>query len=534
MKKVTPLKLEELSTRQKIGMCFNAHIYNFWKEEVRKENLETTLSLIKERALGSVWLDSNYPNRDEVAKQIHDAADYPIIIMTDAESGFDEFKIGGHNSLACTGNPDLAYQFGKNIAVVARKAGYNCLCNPVVDSNPNQNSVCAMTIRSLGWKKEEVAKYAMKIAEGMHDGGILTVAKHYPSVDDKPHIDSHMAEGQSNLTKEDLLERTLYPYLKLNEAGLLDGIMTGHSKLHKIDPDFPTSLSKKVIDIIREAGFDGFAITDALNMMGVVAKFGREKCRGMCIESGNDIALTWGDTKPCFESMLKAYEEGVISDEALDRAARHVLEAQRKTMISPKFTELTKEDIDNFNRINKEASFGYLDEGVTPAIPRDLKHQFVILVRSNADIQSNGKINVDTLDKSWYCPDKIAEKLKADFPNSTIRFVHDYMSSGQIYDTLECSVDCDDTVFITSVESKAYIGKECFTSRVVAAMEALQITDRVEAVVHFGNPFPLEDLPHVKRILVGVSSVESVENTLDVLAGRMELKGTPVYELKLK
>ena len=55
MQKVTPLNLEDLSTRQKIGMCFNAHIYNFWKEEVRKENLETTLSLIKEHALGSVW-----------------------------------------------------------------------------------------------------------------------------------------------------------------------------------------------------------------------------------------------------------------------------------------------------------------------------------------------------------------------------------------------------------------------------------------------------------------------------------------------
>ncbi|MBQ7039197.1 MAG: hypothetical protein IJN39_01375, partial [Clostridia bacterium] len=150
------------------------------------------------------------------------------------------------------------------------------------------------------------------------------------------------------------------------------------------------------------------------------------------------------------------------------------------------------------------------------------------------DIQSNGKINVDTLDKSWYRPDKIAEKLKSDFPNSEVRFVHDYMSSGQIYDTLEHSVDFDDTVFITSVESKAYIGKECFTTRVIATMEALQVTNRVEAVVHFGNPFPLEDLPHVKRILVGVSSAESVENTLDILAGRGELKGVPVYELKLK
>lgn len=534
MQKVTPLNLEDLSTRQKIGMCFNAHIYNFWKEEVRKENLETTLSLIKEHALGSVWLDPNYPNRNEVINQIKDAADYPIIIMCDAESGFDEFKIGGHNSLACTGNPDLAYQFGKNIAVAARKVGYNCLCNPVVDSNPNQNSACAMTIRSLGWNKEEITKYATKIAEGMHDGGLLTVAKHYPSVYDTLENDTHMAEGQSELTKEELLENALYPYIKLNEAGLLDGIMTGHSKLHKIDPEFPTSLSKKVIDIIREAGFDGFAITDALNMMGVVAKFGREKCRGMSIEAGNDIALTWNDTKPCFESMLKCYEEGIISDEALNRAARHVLEAQRKTMIPPKFTELTEEDIDNFNRINKEAAFGYLDEGVTPEIPRDLKHQFVILVRSNADIQSNGKINVDTLDKSWYRPDRIAEKLKSDFPNSGVRFVHDYMSSGQIYDTLEDSVDFDDTVFITSVESKAYIGKECFTTRVIATMEALQVTNRVEAVVHFGNPFPLEDMPHIKRILVGVSSAESVESTLDVLAGRGELKGVPVYELKLK
>ncbi|MBQ2967012.1 MAG: glycoside hydrolase family 3 protein [Clostridia bacterium] len=534
MKKVVPLKLEELSTRQKIGMCFNAHIYNFWKEEVRKENLETTLSLIKEHALGSVWLDPNYPNRNEVAKQIKDAADYPIIIMCDAESGFDEFKIGGHNSLACTGNPELAYQFGKNIAVAARKAGYNCLCNPVVDSIPNQNYVCAMTVRSLGWDKEEVAKYAMQIAKGMHDGGLLTVAKHYPSPDDKPEIDSHMAEGQSELTKEELLERNLYPYLKLNEAGLLDGIMTGHSRLCKIDPEYPASLSKKVIDIIREAGFDGFAITDALTMMGVVAKFGREKCRGMSIEAGNDIALTWGDTKPCFESMLKCYEEGIISDEALDRAARHVLEAQRKTMIPPKFAELTQEDVDTFNRINKEASFGYLDEGVAPSLSRDLKHQFVILVRSNVDIQSNDKISVDTLDKSWYRPDKIAEKLKADFPNSEVRFVHDYMASGQIYDTLEDSVDFDDTVFITSVESKAYIGKECFTSRVIATLEALQVTNRVEAVVHFGNPFPLEDLPHVKRILVGVSSTESVENTLDILAGRGELKGAPVYKLNLK
>jgi beta-glucosidase-like glycosyl hydrolase len=83
-----------------------------------------------------------------------------------------------------------------------------------------------------------------------------------------------MREGFDVDTREQLLESALYPYRKLIEQDLIDGVMVGHHLLPNIDPDRPATLSRPVVGILREIGFDGFAITDALGMMGVAAKYG--------------------------------------------------------------------------------------------------------------------------------------------------------------------------------------------------------------------------------------------------------------------
>jgi len=525
------LILEELTARQKLGMCFPAYIYN-WPEEDCEDNLAFTLSLIREHSLGAVWLSPNLFHRDEVMRMIKEAADYPIIVMCDAEDGFDRFKIGRHNSLACTGDPETAYTFGKCIAVEARRAGYNCLCNPVVDINVG-NSVCGNVVRSLGDTKEKIAAYAGAMAQGMHDGGLLTVAKHYPSVAHGT-IDTHMAEPIIEKDRQELVENNLYPYLELNKAGLLDGIMVGHSRIRNLDPDYPASLSKKIINIIREEGFDGFAITDALVMMGVVSRFGRERCRGMAIEAGNDLALCWGKDRPCFESLVKCYEDGIISDEALNRAARHVLEAQHKTLKEPRYTDLTPEDLESFDRINKECTYGYLEPGLSPALPRDGRHHFVVLIKSEAKLDADGKVSVDPLGKAWYEPSLIVEKLKADYPHSEVTCLREFPTAGENWDVLRTSIDYDDLVFVTFFESAAFIGLEKFTPRIISLIEALQMTGRISTLVHFGNPFLLEDLPHVPRVLVGCCSRQSVENTLDILAGRLALKGKAPYQVNIR
>ena len=100
--------------------------------------------------------------------------------------------------------------------------------------------------------KEKVATLAVAMARGLHDAGILTVAKHFPGGSDAEGIDSHMSEGISEDTVEDLLNYSLYPYQRLLKEGLLDGIMTQHRRFVNIDPDRPATLSKKVLDIRQE------------------------------------------------------------------------------------------------------------------------------------------------------------------------------------------------------------------------------------------------------------------------------------------
>ena len=99
---IKELKLEELSTEQKIGMVMCGHIYRRWDRVEFDENLEYAIDLIKEHKLGAIWVDPGYHKFDEAMARIKEAADYPILIVTDAESGFgakEGMNIGFHNAI---------------------------------------------------------------------------------------------------------------------------------------------------------------------------------------------------------------------------------------------------------------------------------------------------------------------------------------------------------------------------------------------------------------------------------------------------
>ena len=529
MKKMKELRLEDLNTRQKLGMAMVASVTCNDTPEQR----EYMFNMIRNHSLGAVWVNINIPDLEEVMKKIKDIADYPILILTDAESGLGEYRIGRHNTLGCTGNPDLAYHFGKITALTAKKMGYNVVCNPVLDMN-KVNSVCGRTVRSFGCDKHKVAELAIAEAQGMKDCGILTVGKHYPSSYGDSMTDSHMAECLSYDTKEKLLDYNLYPYLQLNKLGLLDGIMTTHTRLPNIDPDYPASLSKKVISIIREQGFNGFTISDALPMMGIVAKFGDRTSKGLAIENGNDLALVFCDTKFSYEAICETYDNGLISDERLDEAVTHVLEAQHKTLDTPKYTEITDEDIKLFKTISRDAIFARTDEGLDTEISREGKHYFVVLTESDLDIESRNKVAVDTLYKDWYHPQEIMDRLEKDFPNSKAVALNQFPAPNDIRHVLRESVAYDDVVCITFVQSTCYIGRECFTSRIVSLINAWQVTNRVSTIVHFGNPFVIEELDHIPRIIIGNPSNDSVNYAIDILEGKYPAKGVLTYDVKYK
>lgn len=527
MKEIKELKFEELTTEQKIGMVMVASVRN-------KESFEYTLELVKKRSIGAIWIYTQYDyNHAEAKKAFEEAADYPIIFIADAESGMEGHLIGRHNSLGMTGSEELAYTFGKITAIEARREGINTVCCPLLDM-ANFNCACGTNVRSLGNDKEKVSKLAAAEARGLHDGGVLTVGKHYPGVSTDAYIDSHMAETSSDATVEELLDYNLYPYKYLIDRGLLDGVMTEHTRFSKIDNVYPASLSKPVIDIIRDRlDFKGFCVTDALIMMGVVTKFGKTPSKGLSIAAGNDLALVWGNAKEDYEAMIECYEKGIFNDEQLDRAVKVVLETQHKIMNLPEVPEITAEDEEKFVKINKDSIYQRTDDGIPENLDKNGKYFFVLMTSMHTN-NDQGKLDVDTMTKHWYKPEKIAARLEKEYPNSRVFAIKEYPDPGDMDRVLRQSLDYDKLIFITYFNSGAGIGRERFSPRIISLIEALQVTDSIDALLYFGNPYVLEDIPHIKRLIVGPTSEMAIEAGLDVLAGDYEAKGVMTYDVKLQ
>ena len=524
MKKLKPLDIKDLSLEQKLGMvlCSNIHI--------SEDEINTALSLIKKRALGAVWIQPEDEKQIHIIERVLEAADYPILIMCDAENGMEGCKIPQAISLTASGAKDeYAYSFGLTTAESLYEMGYNVVCNPLLDLNQNMNAPCGHTTRTFGTDPDIAARLGAAVARGIHDGGLLSVSKHYPGGMTSPY-DTHMREGFSTKTAEELYNHDLAPYRHLLKEGLLDGVMTGHDLFPKIDNEYPASLSRKLLSLLRDDGFDGFYITDALAMMGIVLKYGYTEPVPLSIGAGNDLALPW--TVPLsvsYEALKTGLEKGTLTEEILDAAVGRVLKAQEKALLlAQNRKKATQNDFDNIKSITTDCISARCAEGISPSISRDGKHLFVIVTEERRPMEADIDYTPNALD--WFFPSQMAELVKKYFPNSDAMTIPQYPSTNDNLPFLDKQTKYDDVVFITAAMSRSYVGRDCLSSRLVDLMDALQSTNRISAHMHFGNPFVAANAPYIERILLGYCSSDCVAHAFKILAGEAEPKGVIPYD----
>ena len=182
------LKIEEMTLEQKLGMLFCARRFTV------EEDIEFTLELIKKRALGCVQLTAG---KHEVNKRILDAADYPLLVFNDTESGFPTSPMP-HTplmSLAACGDAESYKAFARGIAHYAKENGFNGTWGPVLDVLRGDGP-CRVH-RHFSDDPKVVAESAELIAEIYRANGYLSTGKHYPGAHSCPY-DTHMTEGDSD------------------------------------------------------------------------------------------------------------------------------------------------------------------------------------------------------------------------------------------------------------------------------------------------------------------------------------------------
>ncbi len=521
------LTLEQMTPEQKIGRVLCARRF------ADQEDIDFTLELVKNQACGCLQIPCKGRYR-ELIKMFREAADYPLLIINDMGSGFPPSALPKVPlvSLAACKNHEYTKAFAAAIAKEAREAGYSGVWSPVVDI-VQCDGPCKV-FRCAGDSPMAVSEIAKDILEVFESYNYSGSAKHYPG-SDIGNVDTHMVEGASYMTEEELVNETLVPYFELMRAGLLRSIMVGHQRLVNIDEEYPASLSKKVIDIIRKRGFDGVAFTDSLAMMGILQKFGEAGAMALALMAGNDIILPnyRTPTREVYRMMLDAYKNGDITDERLDEAVRRVMKLEEYCAKEPENPYPVPENIEEvLNNVARDCITAECADGVSPAIGNnDKKRLFITVVEQDFDADADAQEISYT---NWYSPKQVEESIKKNFPTSDVIFVREFPTAKDNEVVLNTATAYDEVVVVTYCKSTAYSGTDGLTRRMESVINALIVPGKVKAIVHFGNPLALKFLLPVERKLYGYAASASQSYALDVLAGKIPAKGTHPFPILAK
>jgi beta-N-acetylhexosaminidase len=109
--------------------------------------------------------------------------------------------------------------------------------------------------------------------------------------------------------------------------------MTFHGFLPALDSSgVPATLSAAVMTgLLRsDLRFNGLLVTDAMDMAGVVDRFGSVEAAKRAIAAGNDVLLMPKDTRQAIDAVVAGVAEGRFDEARLDRSVVRVLELKHR------------------------------------------------------------------------------------------------------------------------------------------------------------------------------------------------------------
>lgn len=317
--------LSTLTIEEQIGQL----IIPIWEPRYDSASRDRYLRLIDQIHPGGILFRKGEPyDQYRLTHLLQERSRIPLLITADAEWGLamrlqGTIRYPRMKLLADHCTPEEMYTLGQHMAEQCRVMGIHVSFAPVLDVNNNPKNPVIGT-RSLGATPDIVISHGLALARGLEDGGVLSVAKHFPGHGNTDK-DSHKTLPTVSGSLEELERVELAPFRAYIEAGL-GGIMVAHLSVPALEPDVtcPSSLSHAVVTgLLREQlGFKGLIFTDGLEMRGV------QRAEGLPISvaailAGNDLLLGPLDPLASYQELLSAYRAGTLSAETIqDRCLR--------------------------------------------------------------------------------------------------------------------------------------------------------------------------------------------------------------------
>ena len=326
--------LEQLTLEQKVSQLFFPFAFGVYRsaDDPRHKRL---VELVEDFQAGGIHFFQGDPfSQALLANELQSLSSIPLITTQDMESGAGmrlsrTTTLPSAMAMAATRNKDLVYAAGLVTAREARALGTTQVFAPVADINNNARNP-VINVRSFGERPQLVATMVSAFTLGLQDGNVLATAKHFPGHGDTS-TDSHSDLPVLPFSRARLDSVELVPFRAARDAGIMS-IMMGHLALPQIEPDknVPATLTPAIVTSLlrEEMGYKGLIVSDAMRMTGVTKYFGVGESAVRALEAGVDVLILSNDEYAARAAILRAIDEGRLTEERIDESVLRLLKAK--------------------------------------------------------------------------------------------------------------------------------------------------------------------------------------------------------------
>ena len=472
--------------------------------------------LVTEQHVGGFIVSVGSPI-DIAAKMnaLQELSPLPLVVSADLETGVgfrarggyflpNAIDLGGATSfpwqmaLGAVRDTTLAYEMAKVTALEARALGMHVAFGPVLDVNNNPANP-VIGARSYSEDPALTARLGASFVRGLQENGVVATGKHFPGHGDT-ETNSHLALAMVNASRSRLDSVELVPFREAVKAGV-GAIMTFHGFLPALDSSgVPATLSPLVMsDLLRrDMHFDGLLITDAMDMAGVIDRFGAVEAAKRAIAAGNDILLMPADVPGAIDAVVAGVAEGRYTEQRLNASVRRILLLKDRLGLRRQKTVA----LDRVRAVVGDSSH--------VALAQTIADRAVVLGRDSAMLVpfpgAAGQSRVRSVTYARRADLGAGTTFNAELRRSGVRLTNTYVNADDSLPNLDAflsSIEGDDIVVVGSYVN---ISSTTATAGAPPAFEALMngIRARTSRVilVAFGSPYALLQAPTTPSYLV--------------------------------
>ena len=547
--------LRRLTLEEKVGQVFmiwcrasflnvESPEYLQWREAMQKYHIGSFAMTV--HVDGPFLLRSEPYEAAELLNRLQRDSKLPLLIAADFERGVS-MRLQGSTvfphamAFGGDGKVEDAEKFGRITGEESRAIGIHWNFFPDADVNSNPANPIINT-RSFGEDPKQVGDLVTAYIKGAHQAGMLTTVKHFPGHGDTA-TDSHLGVAAVNVDRAHLDSIELPPFRQAIAAGV-DSVMVAHVTVPALDPDpnhVATISSSVVTDLlVRDLGFKGLIVTDALDMAGLTHLFANNIGRAAveAFKAGNDLLLIPADLGASYEAMVKAVRSGEISRPRLDKSVLKILklkasvglQVSRTVDLSALARAVGKPENIAFGQQVAEAavtlvrdngkvlplkSKGTPKAGLPYTTVEETRNQTVGVIFSDDVRTESGRV--------------FGRELRARIPDARVFYVDPRIAGGMSEEVLK-AVDEAQTV-VTAVYVIPSAGKMGNSMALADATGTLlqQLLDRAAGkmtVVAMGNPYLASDFPKIENYMCTFSSASVSElGAIKALFGEIAIRG---------